>query len=63
MVKIGDEIRFRPSAFMTEGALTKFCGIPIEVTGKVCYINQEHRFYRVQVQLEGAVLHECFKFN
>lgn len=61
MVEIGDAIRFKPTAFMTEGALTSFNNAPVEVTGRVCYINYEHGFYRVRAEVEGGVLHECFK--
>ena len=36
--------------------------IETEVTGTVIYINEQHRYYRVEYETAGCIGHECFKF-
>lgn len=70
IVKLGDKIRFRPTAWSEAGKAAGIDGLrwkPLkDVIGTVTYINEAHRYYRVEYTLEtmwGAVWtdHECFK--
>lgn len=64
MIEIGDKINFRPTAFMSEGAMTKSSRAPVSVWGTVTYINEAHGWYRVEASFNGgAVLRECFKIQ
>lgn len=36
--------------------------VPRFFYGRVTYINRAHRWYMVEADIGGAVLHECFKF-
>lgn len=64
-MKIGDEIRFAPSAFMNADAgsvCRKYEPMyPIKVTGTICGIHRGHRWYRVRFKVHGIVMYECFK--
>jgi hypothetical protein len=63
-VHIGDTYRFIPSAFIGEKS-AKLPGkqaLPRAVTGRVSYINHEHRFFQVTYELNGYSLKECIKF-
>lgn len=59
---IGDKIRFKPAAFA--GTTTGYgVDLPVEVTGTVIQIHTEHRWYRVQYELQpGCIGRECFKY-
>lgn len=70
MIKIGDTLRFVPSAWSEAG---KGLGIPrpawmqaSDVMGEVVYINAAHGYYRVRYTVRAPfgrewVGHECFK--
>ena len=60
--ELGDRIRFRPSAFARTRGEDGGYEIPVEVTGTVIQIHEEHRWYRVEFQMSGCIGHECFKF-
>ena len=60
--EIGDEIRFRPAAFARTRGEDGGYEIPIEVTGTVIQIHEEHRWYRVEYTMPGCIGRECFKF-
>lgn len=59
--EIGDKVRFRPAGFInSRDAFGP--DFPVEVTGTVIQIHEEHRWYRVQYTMPGCIGHECFKF-
>lgn len=55
---IGDKVTFAPSAF------TQFERIsaPVQLRGRVCYINEAHRYYRVEAECNGYMIRESYKF-
>jgi len=63
-VYIGAPIRFVPAGFTGEsaGALPGHKPIPREVTGRVIYINREHRTFTVAYEVNGYRLRETMKF-
>ena len=62
-VKIGDEIRFRPAAFMQTPVGFAGEDVTVFVTGTVVLINEDHRYYRTEYTMPGCRKgHECFKF-
>ena len=64
MPKLGDKIRFAPSAFLsTKGyELDVFNVAAYKQDGEVCYINEAHRYCRVVFYPQGKAQYECFKF-
>ena len=59
---IGDKVRFKPAAFArTRGEDAAF-EIPVEVTGTVIQIHEDHRWYRVEYNMPGCIGRETFKF-
>ena len=58
MIKLGTKITFIPGAFTR----IENPDIPVEITGRIVYINHEHRYFRVKAEVNGYALHECFKF-
>ena len=61
--EIGDKIRFKPAGFFeSTTAFGQAMPAPVEVTGQVIYINEAHRYFRVEYTLSGCIGHECFKF-
>lgn len=60
--EIGDKIRFRPAAFARTRGDDLGWEIPVEVTGTVIQIHEEHRWYRVEYTMPGCIGRECFKF-
>lgn len=63
MVELGDKVRFAPHAFLTSsGCESALFGVAeYRQTGEVCYINQEHGWYRVRYLIQGQPQYECFK--
>ena len=62
MVKVGDKMRFTPSAFCGfKDQIIK--GAEVEVTGTVIEVNEEHGWYRVEYAYAGGRYtdHETFK--
>lgn len=60
--ELGDKIRFKPTAYFTGVANFGGSELDIYVTGTVIYINEEHRYYRVQYETPCCIGHECFKY-
>lgn len=63
--EIGDKVRFTPSGFLTGYGGPKWTPdgfAPVEVTGEIVEVHEEHRWYRVRYEAFGAVMHECFKY-
>lgn len=58
MINLGAKITFIPEAFTR----IENADIPVEITGRIVYINREHRCFRVEAEVNGYLLHECFKF-
>lgn len=58
MIKLGAWVTFIPDAFTR----IENADIPVEITGRIVYINREHRYFRVEAEVNGYLLHECFKF-
>lgn len=58
---IGDKVRFKPAAFQRTRDEAAF-EIPVEVTGTVIQIHEEHRWYRVEFKMPGCIGRETFKF-
>ena len=59
--EIGDKVRFKPAAFYRTKEEPLF-EIPVEVTGTVIQIHEEHRWFRVQYTMPGCIGRETFKF-
>lgn len=67
MIRIGDTLRFAPTAFVTASEMTQAHTryrpkYPVKVTGTVCGIHRGHRWYRVRFAVNGCTMYECFKF-
>ena len=64
MPKLGDKIRFAPSAFLSaNGYEQQMFGVAAyRQDGEICYINRAHRYYRVVFYPQGKAQYECFKF-
>lgn len=58
MIELGQKKRFKPTCFLGESRMTAGC--PIEVIGTVTYINEAHRWYRLEYEIDGVKLAECF---
>lgn len=58
MIKLGAWVTFIPESFTR----IENADIPVEITGRIVYINHEHRYFRVEAEVNGYLLHECFKF-
>jgi hypothetical protein len=60
-IKIGDEFRFTPDAFIAEKSSTsgKY-EIPRELNGRVVYIHPKRRFFTVEAELNGSKIRESF---
>lgn len=64
MIEIGDKIEFIPSGYFDnpERLSVSAPSVPT-VEGTVIYINEAHRYYRVEYRTEaGCIGHECFKY-
>lgn len=66
-MKLGDKIRFTPSAFMdidegkNKNAWAVVCGVESQVTGTVVQIHRAHSWARVEYELFGKKYYETFK--
>lgn len=61
--RVGDPYCWLPAAF------TQFSGQQLalmraadRLAGRVIYVNESHRLFRVEASVPGGVLRECFKF-
>lgn len=62
--RLGEQMSFIPEAFFgeTKGTLPGREELPRRVTGQVTYINETHHWFRVEYEVNGYRLSECFKF-
>ena len=56
--QVGDPVRFVPFAFCN----SQTQGLPYALSGRVIYVNDAHRFYRVEAECNGYTIRESFKF-
>lgn len=62
-MEIGEEIRFRPFAWLENPERYSIATVGRDVTGTIIQINEAHRWYRVAYPLGAAGTgHECFKY-
>jgi hypothetical protein len=63
-IEIGAAYRFVPAAFGSEksGLLPGREVVQRVITGRICEINRAHHYFRVEYEINGCQLHECFKF-
>lgn len=62
-VELGEHLSFLPTSFTAYGEIAKrMMGAETRLRGTVVEINREHRWYRVEAEYAGGLLHECFKF-
>lgn len=62
VVKIGDEVMFKPSGFgdqlrMTDPSTGKRCYR--KIPGKVVYIHPKGRYFTVEAEMGGRTIREC----
>ena len=64
-MRIGDYYTFVPAGFTGEkhGTVKQAQALPHKVTGTIVGINRAHQFCRVRFEVNGAILHECFKIK
>lgn len=64
-MRIGDYYTFVPAGFTGEkhGTVKQAQALPHKVTGTIVGINRAHRFCRVRFNVNGVILHECFKIK
>lgn len=62
-MRIGDAYAWTPECFIGERGGT-LGGKPVarKAHGRIVYINQKHRFFMAEAELNGRVIRECFKF-
>lgn len=61
--EVGEPICWVPAAFTEHNSgVAGMLGAAVRLSGRIVYVNLEHRFYRVEAACEGGVLRECFKF-
>lgn len=53
---------FKPAAYFSGVANFGGSELDVIVTGTVIYVNEEHRYYRVEYPMPACIGHECFKF-
>ena len=61
--EVGEPICWTPAAFThntdnSAGVL----GLTVRVSGRIVYVNAEHRWYRAEASFPGGVIREGFKF-
>ena len=61
--EVGAPYRWTPSAFTEHNSgVAGMLGASVRVSGRIVYVDLEHRYFRAEAACEGGVLHECFKF-
>lgn len=61
--EVGAPYCWKPAAFSDHSdAVAGILGVTVRLNGRVVYVNEEHRFFRVEARFPGGVLRECFKF-
>ncbi|MBR2582395.1 MAG: hypothetical protein IKO83_01525 [Oscillospiraceae bacterium] len=61
--EVGEPICWTPAAFThntdnSAGVL----GLTVRVSGRIVYVNAEHRWYRAEATFPGGTIREGFKF-
>lgn len=54
---LGEPVTFWPAEFVTPA------GTRPSLTGHIVYINEPHRYYTVEFQVFGCIMHKSFKFE
>ncbi len=64
IVRLGQRVRFTPTAFCHELSSTPKRGKPVyrSVEGTICYINRPHRYFTVSYEMQELLFLESFKF-
>ncbi len=64
MLKVGGKHRFTPAVCLSESEGRMADGKPYtkEVTGRIVYINQAHRYFTVEYHAGHQTLRESIKF-
>lgn len=54
-----------PHAFLSPSGKEheQYLAADAKQTGRVCYINEAHQYYRVEFKIRGMPMYECFKFE
>lgn len=61
--EVGDPICWTPTAFTHNSASTEYIlGSTVRVSGRIVYVNEEHRYCRAEASFPGGTIRECFKF-
>ena len=63
-VKIGEKVSFIPEGFADGPIVTGPGGekLSSRVTGRVIFVNEQHRYYLVEARVNGSRICESFKF-
>ena len=61
--RVGDPWCWLPAAFTQfTGQQLALMGAADRLAGRVVFVNEAHRFFRVEAAFPGGLLRECFKF-
>lgn len=60
-MNIGDTYSWTPAAFEGASGICSFVKLA-RVSGRVAYINERHRYFAVEAEVNGIKLREIFKF-
>ncbi len=61
--EVGEPFSWEPAAFTEHCAnVTLALGSTARISGRIVYVNEAHRFFRVEGRCEAGILRECFKF-
>lgn len=61
--EVGDPICWTPTAFTQNSEQTAgILGVTVRVSGRITYVNSEHRYCRAEASFPGGIIRECFKF-
>lgn len=58
----GDTYTWIPSAFEGRDGIMAAVNRVYSVSGRVVYINEAHRFFMAEAEVNGFKIRECFKF-
>ena len=64
---VGDRIEFVPSAFVTESKtvspeIIARLRMAYSLSGRIVYVNREHRYYTAEAECFGRRIRESYKF-
>ena len=61
--EVGEPFSWEPAAFTEHCAnVATFLGATSRINGRIVYVNEAHRYFRVEGRCEAGILRECFKF-